>query len=157
MAYVIVGLACLISVIGVAIFRMGAYIAVLERELTKAERQVATLKRADVALATPYRLPGSSIITTTPKEEIVPEKHAIIDPDIRIEVYTDKAGKHRWRKWINSDIVAASTQGYADVGDRDGNLAKTLNGELVMRSVEGVFALYFIPTGSILAAKVVRG
>lgn len=48
----------------------------------------------------------------------------------RIKTFMDSSGKHRWQFWISSDIVGASTQGYADRGDRDDNLCEVMGGEI---------------------------
>lgn len=48
----------------------------------------------------------------------------------RIDCFRDRAGKHRWRYWISSDIVASSSQGYAEPADRDDNLCKVMTGML---------------------------
>lgn len=48
----------------------------------------------------------------------------------RIDLFVDEDGKHRWRYWRSSDVVGASSQGYADRGDRDDNLCEVMGGQL---------------------------
>lgn len=48
----------------------------------------------------------------------------------RIKLSRDDAGKYRWTLWISSDIVGASTQGYASKADRDANLEEVMGGIL---------------------------
>ena len=48
----------------------------------------------------------------------------------RLDLYEDNKepkGKFRWRIWMSSDIVAASTQGYATKELRTENLKKIAN------------------------------
>lgn len=57
----------------------------------------------------------------------------------RIDLFVDEDGKHRWRFWRSSDIVGASSQGYADRGDRDDNLCEVMGGTLLVLEEQGVY------------------
>ena len=59
----------------------------------------------------------------------------------RITFFQDAKGKYRWRLWSSSDIIAASSQGYADAGDAWDNLAEVLHGTVAITEVSGQLLL----------------